>query len=81
MATKQEQKQGDIGRRLMWTLLAVIAVIVVGVLFFYGISDPSKGPGNVPATDTTAPRPATESQPSSKIEESSWHSTLHGGSG
>lgn len=58
MATKQEQeqhKQADIGRRLMWILLAVIAVIVVAVLFFYGITDPSKGPGNVPASGAAAP--------------------------
>lgn len=66
MATEQEHKQGDIGRRLMWTLLAVIAVIVVGVLFFYGIGDPSKGPGNIPANDATTPRSATESTPASK---------------
>jgi flagellar basal body-associated protein FliL len=56
MATKQEQhKQSDIGRRLMWILLAVIAVIVVAVLFFYGITDPSKGPGNVPASGAVTP--------------------------
>lgn len=56
MAAQQEQhKQGDIGRRLMWILLAVIAVIVVAVLFFYGITDPSKGPGNVPASAAVAP--------------------------
>ncbi|CAN7373315.1 hypothetical protein LJR161_002191 [Variovorax paradoxus] len=56
MATQQEQrKQGDIGRRLMWILLAVIAVIVVAVLFFYGITDPSKGPGNVPASGAATP--------------------------
>ncbi|MBD9667419.1 hypothetical protein IB278_25905 [Variovorax sp. VRV01] len=66
MATEQEHKQGDIGRRLMWTLPAIIAVIVVGVLFFYGIGDPSKGPGNVPANDATAPRPTTERTPASK---------------
>ena len=48
MNPKQQHKQGDIGRRLMWTLLAAIAVIVVVVLFFYGIKDPEKGPGNLP---------------------------------
>jgi len=56
MEDRQEGRgRGDIGRRLMWTLLAVIAVIVVGVLFFYGIKDPSEGPGNVPAGGTAAP--------------------------
>ncbi|MDQ0568342.1 heme/copper-type cytochrome/quinol oxidase subunit 2 [Variovorax paradoxus] len=66
MAPKQEHKQGDIGRRLMWTLLVVIAVIVVGVLFFFGISDPSKGPGNVPASDASAPSQASGNSPASK---------------
>jgi hypothetical protein len=50
MTTKRYHKQGDIGRRLMWTLLAVVAIVVVGVLFFYGLRDPSEGPGNVPAS-------------------------------
>ena len=56
METRQQHKQGDIGRRLMWTLLAVIGVIVVAVLFFYGIKDPSEGPGNVPANAAAVPR-------------------------
>jgi len=63
MTTKQHHKQGDIGRRLMWTLLAVVAIVVVGVLFFYGLKDPSEGPGNVPASGVPAEqqnaRPAT----------------------
>jgi hypothetical protein len=49
MTTKQHHKQGDIGRRLMWTLLAVVAVVVVGVL-----KDPSEGPGNLPASGAPA---------------------------
>jgi flagellar basal body-associated protein FliL len=65
MTTQQAQhKQGDIGRRLMWILLAVIAVIVVAVLFFYGIADPSKGPGNVPAGTAPPARESTSSPPS-----------------
>jgi hypothetical protein len=55
MNPKQQHKQGDIGRRLMWTLLAAIAVIVVVVLFFYGIKDPEKGPGNLPPGGGPAP--------------------------
>jgi hypothetical protein len=54
MTTRQHHKQGDIGRRLMWSLLAVVAVVVVGVLFFYGLKDPSEGPGNLPATGAPA---------------------------
>ena len=66
METRQEHKQGDIGRRLMWILLAAIAVIVVGVLFFYGINDPSEGPGNVPASSTTVPRQGNGNVPASR---------------
>jgi hypothetical protein len=54
MTTRQHHNQGDIGRRLMWTLLAVVAVVVVSVLFFYGLKDPSEGPGNLPATGAPA---------------------------
>ncbi|QGW82104.1 hypothetical protein [Variovorax paradoxus] len=54
MTTKRYHKQGDIGRRLMWTLLAVVAIVVVAVLFFYGLRDPSEGPGNVPASGAPA---------------------------
>ncbi|MBT2336388.1 hypothetical protein J7E49_21050 [Variovorax paradoxus] len=65
MATRQARQRGDVGRRLMWTLLAVIAVVVVGVLFFYGIADLSKGPGNVPASGATAAPEVKESPPAS----------------
>ncbi|MDP9991671.1 hypothetical protein J2W28_002848 [Variovorax boronicumulans] len=55
MNPKQRDKQGDIGRRLMWTLLGCLAVIVVVVLFFFGFKEPEKGPGNLPPGGATAP--------------------------
>ncbi|WP_233101487.1 hypothetical protein [Variovorax sp. IB41] len=39
----------------MFTLLAIIAVVIVGVLFVYGIKDPAKGPGNLPPGGASAP--------------------------
>ncbi|MDH6169168.1 hypothetical protein M2282_004332 [Variovorax boronicumulans] len=58
MDPKQHRKQGALGRRLMWTLLAAIAVAVVMVLFFYGIREPEKGPGNLPPSGGSAPHSA-----------------------
>ncbi|MET3494292.1 hypothetical protein [Variovorax boronicumulans] len=49
----------------MFTLLAIIAVIVVGVLFAYGIGDPAKGPGNLPPGGASATQPDSGS-PASK---------------
>jgi hypothetical protein len=57
MTTRREHKQGALGRRLMWGLLAVIAVCVMGVLYAYGIHEPAKGPGNVPVGGESAPLP------------------------
>lgn len=61
MESKRHRGKGDLGGRLMWTLLAAIAIIVVGVLYFYGFRDPSKGPGNIPGG--SAPAPSSESRP------------------
>ena len=55
MTPKREPRPSVLGKRLMFTLLAIIAVVVVGVLYAYGIKDPAKGPGNLPPGGATAP--------------------------
>jgi hypothetical protein len=66
METRRTRKQPTIGGRLMWCLLAAIAIIVVALLFSYGARDPSKGPGNVPADGPATPLQQNGSPPTSK---------------
>lgn len=66
METKRENKRGDLARRLMAGLLALIAVCVVVVLVVYGLKDPNKGPGNVPAVGEATPLRDNGSPPTSK---------------
>ncbi|WP_395322089.1 hypothetical protein [Variovorax sp. UC74_104] len=63
---KDRDKGGRAGRRLMAALLAVIAIIVVGMLFFYGVRKPERGPGNVPAQGAAKPLQDNGSPPTSK---------------
>jgi hypothetical protein len=58
--SKRHHRKSDLGGRLMWTLLAAVAIIVVAVLYFYGFRDPSQGPGNVPGAVSAS---NTESRP------------------
>jgi hypothetical protein len=66
MDTRQEQKRGAFARQLMAGLLAFIAVCVVVVLLVYGLREPAKGPGNVPATGAATPLQDNGSPPTSK---------------
>ena len=66
MTTKREHRQGALGRRLMSILLAVIVILVVGVLYAYGVHDPAKGPGNLPPGGASAPLPEGGLPPPSK---------------
>ena len=66
MEAKRENKRGDLARRLMAGLLALVAVCVVVVLLVYGLKDPSKGPGNVPAAGEATPLRDNGSPPTSK---------------
>ena len=55
-------RAGRPGRRLMAALVALIAVLVVGTLFFYGLRKPEQGPGNVPAQGEAPPVGSARSQ-------------------
>jgi hypothetical protein len=66
METRREHKRGDLGRRLMAGLLLLIAVCVVVVFLVFGLNDPTKGPGNVPANGEATPLRDNGSPPTSK---------------
>lgn len=66
METRQEHKRGDLARRLMAGLLVLIGVCVVVVFLVYGLKDPTKGPGNVPATGEATPLRQNDSPPTTK---------------
>lgn len=57
---------GQPARRLMAALFAAIAIIVVCVLFAYGLRKPEDGPGNVPAEGTGQTLRDNGSPPTSK---------------
>ena len=59
-------RAGRPGRRLMAALVTLIAVLVVGSLFFYGLRRPEQGPGNVPAQGEAPPLRDNGSPPASK---------------
>ena len=59
-------RAGRPGRRLMAALVALIAVLVVGTLFSYGLRKPEQGPGNVPAQGEAPPLRDNGSPPASK---------------
>lgn len=63
MTTRRQYRQGALGRRLMWVLLAIIAISVVGVLYVYGMREPAKGPGNLPEGGASAPLPDSAGLP------------------
>jgi hypothetical protein len=65
-AAERAGKGGQLGRRLMATLLVFIAVVVVGVLFAYGLRKPEAGSGNVPAEGAAQPLRDNGSPPTSK---------------
>jgi len=50
----------------MAALVTLIAVLVVGSLFFYGLRRPEQGPGNVPAQGEAPPLRDNGSPPASK---------------
>ncbi len=64
----QRKRDGNIrvGRRLMAALLVAIAISVVCLLFAYGMRQPEKGPGNVPAQGAVTPLRDNTSPPTSK---------------
>lgn len=67
--TKEAESVGKGGRparRLMAALFVVIAILVVCVLFAYGLRKPEDGPGNVPAEGTGQTLRANGSPPTSK---------------
>lgn len=66
MGTKKEFKKGDLARRLMAGLLALIAVSVVLVFFLFGLKNPDKGPGNMPANGDATPLRSNGSPATSK---------------
>uniref|UniRef100_UPI0040390BD0 hypothetical protein n=1 Tax=Variovorax sp. BK018 TaxID=3450241 RepID=UPI0040390BD0 len=60
-------RAGRPGRRLMAVLVIVIAILVIGTLFFYGgLRRPEQGPGNVPAQGEAPPLRDNGSPPASK---------------
>lgn len=63
---KVRDKGGRAGRRLMAVLVAVIAIIAIGMLFFYGGRKPEQGPGNLPAQGGAVPLRDNGSPPTSK---------------
>lgn len=66
LETKQESGKGRPARRVMAVLLLFIALSVVLVLLFFGLKDPDKGPGNVPANGDAVPLRDNGSPPTSK---------------
>lgn len=66
MDNRQRNKSIRVGRRLMAALLAAIAISVVCLLFAYGVRQPEKGPGNVPAQGAVTPLRDNTSPPTSK---------------
>lgn len=66
METKKEYKKGSLARQLMASLLVIIAVSVVLVFVLFGLKDPDKGPGNMPASGDATPLRNNGSPPTSK---------------
>ena len=66
MEKKKVVTKGSLARQLMAALLVLIAVSVVLVFVLFGLKDPDKGPGNMPASGDATPLRNNGSPPTSK---------------